>query len=192
MTSPQTTPKACTTPGQISPQPVVILLHPSLSLSPLKQGTSPRPILSGGDTLLSEIATSQISSLTHTIRPSPNHSFQPSRQSTIKCLEPYDLSCPLSLTDLTLNHHLIPSSLGTAKPRSQLYLDLERIKVDELDFEVCFWCREIKDQPEVRLKQISGWGLQWVCKGRCGGEAANSEKESEAGEEYDVAGDGGL
>ena len=189
MSSPQTTPKACTIPGNTSPQPVVIFLQPSLS--PLKQSTPPRPILGGA--ALSDIATSQISSLTCTIRPSPNHSFQPSRQSTIKCLEPHDSSCPLSLANLALNHHLIPSSLGTAEPRSRLHLDLERIKVDELDFEVCFWCRAVKDQLEVRLREISEWGLQWVCKERCGGEANGGGPDTrgaETEEEHKVPGDG--
>lgn len=192
MTSPiQTTPKALATPIPTTPSPVFIVLHPSLTLSPLKKSTPPRPILGGAS--LSEIATSQISSLTHTVRPSPNHSFQPSRQSTIKCLDPYDLSCPLSLADLTLHHHLIPSSLGTAKPQSRLYLDLKRIKVDELEFEVCFWCRAVKDQPDVRLEEIQEWGLQWVCKGRCGGEAGRSgsdEGDIEAEEDHKVPGDG--
>lgn len=56
----------------------------------------------------------------------------------------------------------IASSLGLVRSTNE-----RARKVDELDVEVCFQCREERSQSQVVLKEVDGWGEQWVCQYEC-------------------------
>lgn len=63
--------------------------------------------------------------------------------------------------------------------------------MDEIEVEVCLWCRAEKDQDQMKLQDIPVWGLQWVCKGHCGeaDQGGSNSGDTEANEDHKAAGD---
>lgn len=147
-------------PDSRAPTPLLIFTR---SHSPSSHRSLPKPILGTRPDRL-DTPTTQISSLaTHTVRPSPPHSLQSTIKGLGPCLNSYQQMLARLGPHQPATEHA--SSLATVKPLSRL--DLARLKVDELEFEVCFRCGEERDQGDVNMLELEGWGLQWVCKERC-------------------------
>lgn len=183
------------------PLPAPLILLPR-SLSPSQQSALPKPIL--GANKPSDLATSHISSLQHTLRPGLGfRAGSHSQQTTIHAHRGREGDGdPAHLLHLS-SYQQVLARLGaqysldatsTVKPASPSGPHLARLRVDEMECQVCFRCGGHRDHDDIELVEQGEWGLQWVCKERCPDEMDGTEQAQdrkggrrvEVGEEVEV------